>query len=103
MKNLRAWLLRLKGVFVKEARDREFAEELKSHLQMHIDDNIRAGMSTEDALRIALMKLGGVDQTKEAYRDRATMPFLDSIFQDLRFTLRQLAITLRLHSLPRRW
>jgi hypothetical protein len=103
MKNLRAWLLRLKGVFVKEARDRELAQELESHLQMHIDDNIRAGISTEEALRVALMKLGRADQTKGAYRDRATIPFLESILQDLRFTLRQLAITLRLHSLPRRW
>ena len=57
---------------------------------MHIDDNIRAGMSPQEARRVAVMKLGGVDQTKEAYRDRATIPFLESVVQDLRFTLRQL-------------
>jgi predicted permease len=90
MSRLRAWTLRLKGVFVKDARERELAEELESHLQMHVDDNIRAGMSPQEARRIAVMKLGGVDQTKEAYRDRAGIPFLESVFQDLRFTLRQL-------------
>src|SRR2546422_10519105 len=90
MRQLRAWLLRLKGLFLKDARGRDFAAEIESHLQMHIDDNIRAGMSPEEARRIALMKLGGMDQAKEAYRDRATIPFLESVVQDLRFTLRQL-------------
>ena len=90
MRKLRAWLLRFKGMFLKDAREQEFADELESHLQMHIDDNIRAGMSPQEARRVAVMKLGGVDQTKEAYRDRATIPFLESVVQDLRFTLRQL-------------
>ena len=90
MRQLRAWLFRFKGLFLKDARDREFADELESHLQMHIDDNISAGMSPAEARRVAVMKLGGVDQTKEAYRDRATIPFLESVVQDLRFTLRQL-------------
>ena len=87
---LRAWLLRVKGLFLKDARERELADELESHLQMHIDDNIRAGMSPQEARRLAVMKLGGVDQTKEAYRDRATIPLLESAIQDLRFTSRQL-------------
>ena len=87
---LRTWLLRFKGLFLKDARERELAEELESHLQMHIDDNIRAGMSPHEAKRVAVMKLGGVDQTKEAYRDRSTIPFLESAMQDLRFTFRQL-------------
>jgi macrolide transport system ATP-binding/permease protein len=90
MRQLRAWLLRFKGLFSKDARDREFAEEIESHLQMHVDDNIRAGMSPQEARRVAVMKLGGIDQTKEAYRDRSTIPFLESLVQDLRFTLRQL-------------
>jgi len=90
MRKLRAWLFRLQGLFIKDARERDFADELESHLQMHIDDNIRAGMSPQEARRVAVMKLGGVEQTKEAYRDRATIPFLESVVQDLRFTFRQL-------------
>ena len=90
MRQLRAWLLRLKGLFSKDARERELADEIESHLQLHVDDNIRAGMSPSEARRVAVMKLGGVDQTKEAYRDRATIPFLESVVQDLRFTFRQL-------------
>ena len=90
MRKLRAWLSRFKGLFLKNARERELADEIESHLQLHVDDNIRAGMSPEEARRVAVMKLGGVDQTIEAYRDRATIPFLESMVQDLRFTLRQL-------------
>ena len=89
MRKLRAWLLRFKGLFLKHARERELADEIESHLQMHIDDNIRRGMSPQEARRIAVMKLGGIDQAKEAYRDRATIPFLESLLQDLRFALRQ--------------
>jgi predicted permease len=90
MRQLRAWLARCKGLFLKDVRERELADEIESHLQLHIDDNIRAGMSPSEARRVAVMKLGGVDQAKEAYRDRATIPFLESVVQDLRFTLRQL-------------
>jgi macrolide transport system ATP-binding/permease protein len=90
MRQLRAWLMRVKGLFLRDTRERELADELESHLQMHIDDNLRAGMSLQEAKRVAVMKLGGLDSTKEAYRDRATIPFLESVVQDLRFTLRQL-------------
>jgi macrolide transport system ATP-binding/permease protein len=90
MRKLRALMLRLRGLVSKDARERELADELESHIQLHVDDNIRAGISPQEARRVAVMKLGGVDQAKEAYRDRATIPFLESIAQDLRFTLRQL-------------
>ena len=66
MRQLRAWLLRFKGLFQKAARERDLTNEIESHLRMHIDDNIRAGMSPEEARRVALMKLGGMDQAKEA-------------------------------------
>jgi predicted permease len=57
---------------------------------MHIDENVRAGMTPEEARYAALRAFGGVDQTKEQCRDARTLPFLESIVQDLRFALRQL-------------
>lgn len=53
MRTIRTWLLRSKGIFNKERSDRDFAAELESHLQFHIDDNLRAGMSPEEARRQA--------------------------------------------------
>jgi putative ABC transport system permease protein len=89
-KRLRVWFLRLAGLFRKRRRDAEFAAELESNLQFHIEDNLRAGMSPEAARRDALLKLGGVEQTKENYRDRRGLPFLEIGLQDLRFALRTL-------------
>ena len=90
MRRLRAFLLRLVGMFRKQRRDREFSEEMESHLQMHIEDNMRAGMCPEEARRNVLLKLGGLEQTKEIYRDRRGLPLLETLFQDLRFGLRVL-------------
>jgi hypothetical protein len=49
MRRLRAWFLRLGGSFNKQRRERELAEELESHLRMHIEDNLRAGMTPAEA------------------------------------------------------
>src|SRR5712675_1656252 len=51
MRAFRAWLVRLAAVFQRAPRDRELREELDSHLQMHVSDNMRAGMSPQEALR----------------------------------------------------
>jgi putative ABC transport system permease protein len=88
MRRLRAWYLRLRGEFGRQRRDRDLAAELESHLQMHIDDNQRAGMSPDEARRRALIKLGGVEQAKEIYRDRRGLPSLDAVLQDLRYAFR---------------
>ena len=90
MSALRAWFARLGGLFRKERRDRELEAEMVSHLEMHIEDNVRAGMTPEEARRDALIKLGGVEQTKESYRDRRGLPWLDSLILDLRFGMRML-------------
>jgi predicted permease len=90
MRQLRAWLLRLSGPFHKNQRDAEFSSELESHLQMHIEDNLRVGMSAEEARRHALIKLGGIEQAKEIYRERRGLPMLEVLLQDLRFGLRML-------------
>jgi putative ABC transport system permease protein len=90
MSTVRSWLARLGGLFDKERRDRELAEELESHVQMHIDDNLRSGMAPEEARRQALLKLGGIDQTKERYRDRRGIPWLEARLEDIRFGLRML-------------
>jgi macrolide transport system ATP-binding/permease protein len=64
MRQLRAWFLRLSGLFGKERREQELAEEMEGHLQLHIEDNLRTGMSAEEARRNALIKLGGIEQRK---------------------------------------
>ncbi|HEY4362727.1 MAG TPA: ABC transporter permease [Bryobacteraceae bacterium] len=88
MRTLRAVWMRVLGMFGR--LDSEFSAEIESHVQMHIDDNLRAGMSREEARRAALMKLGGVTQVKEAYRERRGLAWVDHLMQDLRYGMRQL-------------
>jgi predicted permease len=91
MNRLRGWLLRLAELFGRERRERELAAEMESHLQLHIDENLRAGLSDKEARRQALIKLGGVEQTKEMVRERRGLPVLEVLLQDLRFGVRMLA------------
>lgn len=90
MRALRAGLLRMQGLFFKERMERELNDELASHLEFHTEDNIRAGMTPAEARRQALLKLGGVEQTKEQYRDRGSLPFFETLLQDARHGLRML-------------
>jgi predicted permease len=90
MRRLRAWLLRCAGLFRTEQDGREFAEEIEAHLLMHIEDNLRSGMDPREARRQALIKLGGVQQVKEKYRDRRSLPMLEMLWSDIRFGARVL-------------
>lgn len=90
MNVLRAWLVRLAGMFSRKQSESEFADELYSHLQMHLDDNLRAGMTANQARRDGILKLGGVESTAQAYRERGTVPFLENLLLDIRFAIRQL-------------
>jgi len=86
----RAAFLRFMNLFRKQKLDRELSAELESHLQLHMEDNLRAGMSPATARRRAVMKLGGLQQTKESVRDHRGTAVLESIVRDIAFTLRQL-------------
>jgi predicted permease len=90
MRYLRAYVLRLVSVFRKRQSDDEFAAEIEANLQMHIEDNLQSGMSKEEARRQALIRLGGLEPTKEIYRERRGLPFIDTLFQDMRFAVRML-------------
>jgi predicted permease len=92
MRAIRTFLLRLAGTFRKD-KDKQnggISEELEGHLQMHTEDNLRKGMSAEEARRNALMKLGGIEQTKEIYHARKSLPVLEVLIQDVGYGLRML-------------
>lgn len=88
---LRVLLQRLLGMFQKGKRDHELDEEIKSHLEMQVDENIRRGMSLEEARYAAQRSFGGVDQIKELYRDRRGVPIIETTLQDVRFAIRVLS------------
>lgn len=90
MRKLRGWIVRLGGLFHKQRQERELEDEIASHLQMHIEDNLRLGMTPEEARRRAIVQLGGIESTKEAYRDQLGLPALETLWQDVRYGARTL-------------
>jgi putative ABC transport system permease protein len=88
MRKLRALWLRLCAIFTKRTIDDEFDAEFQSHLDRHIDEGVRSGLSEAEARRQALLRIGGAEQVRQAYRDRATLPWLESLIRDVRYALR---------------
>src|SRR6266849_6106566 len=81
---------RLIAFFRRRRLEDDLDEELRSHMEMAIELNLRKGMTAEDARREALRSLGGVEQTKEIYRDQRGLPLIETTLQDLRFGFRML-------------
>jgi len=90
MRQLRALALRLRGLFGSRLSGDDFAAELEGHVALDTDDGIRAGLTPQEARRQALIRLGGAEQTRQAWRERRTLPWLESLIQDVRFGLRML-------------
>src|SRR5215467_13161440 len=90
MKTLRAFFARMAGWFGKSHAEREMMEEFESHLQLHIADNLRSGMSPEEARRQAMLRFGGMEAAKESVRGRARFLGLEGAWRDFRYGLRSL-------------
>jgi putative ABC transport system permease protein len=88
MHKLRALWIRLRGLIGARRDEDDFAAELESHVAMHTEDGIRAGLSPVEARRQALIRLGGAEQTRQAYRERRTLPWLENLLRDVRYALR---------------
>jgi len=88
--SLRRAVARLGAFFRSEPLDRDLEEEVASHIAMATEDNVRSGMTPEEARRKAMVKFGGVEQAKERQRESRGLPGLETLLQDLRYTMRTL-------------
>jgi macrolide transport system ATP-binding/permease protein len=86
----RVLIHRVAALFRRRRLEDDLAAELRSHLEMAVELNLRKGMTAEDARREALRGFGGVEQTKERYRDQRGLPMIETALQDLRFGFRML-------------
>src|SRR5438552_8595897 len=93
MPKLRRLWMRLRATIGSGHCDRDFGAELESILQMHVDDNLRRGMTPEEARRQAHIRLGGVEQVQQIPRDRRGLPWLEVFGRDLRYAARTLLRT----------
>jgi len=84
-------LPRRMGAFLtKRKLDRDLEDELAAHLEFAIEENLECGMSYEEARRLALASMGGLEQAKEKHREARGLMTLDIFLQDLKYTLRTL-------------
>ena len=90
MPRLRAWFSRLAGLFQKDKRDAEMAEEMQAHVDLLIERNIAAGMLLHEARNAALRQFGGVERVKEIAREQWVWRWADEFLEDLRFGARML-------------
>jgi putative ABC transport system permease protein len=81
---------RIWGVFTHQRLDEEFQQELDSHLDLLTEENIRRGMTPEEACRTARVRLGGVTQLRETHRELHGVSWLEMLVQDIRYALRTL-------------
>jgi hypothetical protein len=90
MQSVRQAFNRIRAFFRKESLDQELNQEMASHLEMAVEENIRLGMTAEEARRRSLVRFGGVQQSLELHRESRGLPAIDVLTQDLRFTFRTL-------------
>src|SRR5262249_21165814 len=68
--------------------DLDLADELRAHLDAHVADNVRAGMTPDEARRVARLRLGGVAQTEEMHRSGRSIRWIEDLRDDLRYAFR---------------
>ena len=79
---------RLASLLFRGREERELDDELRFHLEMEEEANVRRGMSRREARRMARLKLGGVERTKEAVRDARGVRPLEDAGRDVRLAFR---------------
>lgn len=81
---------RLRVLFFRAREERELDEELRFHVEMETEANLRRGMNPGEARRQAMIAFGGVERFKEEVRDARNLGLLEDLWRDLRFAFRRL-------------
>ena len=77
-----------RGLFRGGREEAETRDELRFHLEMETEKNLRAGMDPREARRHAHVRLGGVDAIREAVRDARGGRPLEDLVRDIGHALR---------------
>jgi predicted permease len=89
MKRLKRLLIRLRNLGSRQSVDqRRFLEEMAEHLSLQTEENLRSGMTPAEARRQAVLKFGPVEAIREQYHAEKSLPLLESVVQDVRYSIR---------------
>jgi predicted permease len=85
--------LRARSLLRRGAVEGELEREVRLHLELEIEKNVRLGISPSAARLAALRRLGGVAQIQEECRDVRRTSFLENLIRDLQYAGRLLCKT----------
>jgi predicted permease len=88
MRLLKRLLARLRNLASRQSDDQRFLEEMEEHLSRQTEEHLRAGMTPAEARRQAVLKFGAVEAIREQYHAEKSLPFVESVVQDVRYSLR---------------
>lgn len=88
MTYLNRLVARVMAWFKRAELDHDLDDELATHLDLLIEENMRRGLSPAEARREARLRLGNITSLREQHRETRGLPFIDTLFQDLRYTFR---------------
>jgi len=74
----------LRTVFRHRPSETELDDELRDHLEQEVANNVRAGMTPEEARFAAQCLIGSVSLYKEECRDARSLGFVEHSLRDLR-------------------
>ncbi len=84
-------LRKIRSLFRKDKLDSEMAEEMRHHVELQTDLNLKAGMDPDEARYAALRQFGNVASIQEQARAQDRWIWLEDLGKDFRFALRLLA------------
>jgi len=88
MRLLKRLFARLRNLASRQGDDQRFLEEMEAHVSRQTEENLRSGMAPAEARRQAVLKFGAVEAIREQYHAEKSLPFVESIVQDVRYSLR---------------
>ena len=84
---------RARALLARDAVERELDDELRFHLEMEVEYNIRRGLDPGEARRAALREFGGMNRIKEEARGARGVSAVEDLGRDLRLAGRSLRRT----------
>lgn len=87
---IRALAVRTYTALFGRGADHDLDDEIETHLDLLVRENLRRGMEPQEAMRDARIRFGSQTQLKETHRELRGLPLFETFFQDLRYALRML-------------
>jgi putative ABC transport system permease protein len=83
-------LIRIRALLRRDTVESELDDELRFHFDQQVEKFVESGLPVREARRRARLVFGGSDQVKEECREARGVRHLETLVQDLRYSLRML-------------